>query len=167
MTLHAIEITLTRAVGTVELKAAQQGSRLPLAACKDHTRLVVLVSAKNEHKAMRKIWQRLDDTLPIDVLCSLFPSSDGQYRMSIPMTEQAWQQIRAQAATAGQSPEDHLREAVAQALARDRSTRRSRLDCQLSTLLSTFTPEEITAAAARRIRPPGCPPDGPYGSREE
>lgn len=56
MTLHAIEITLTRAVGTVELKAAQQGSRLSLAASEDRTRLVVLVSAKNEGKAMRKIW---------------------------------------------------------------------------------------------------------------
>ncbi|MFJ5305200.1 hypothetical protein [Streptomyces sp. NPDC088350] len=155
MTLHAIEITLTRAVGTVELKAAQQGSRLLLAASEDRTRLVVLVSAKNEPRAMRKIWQRLEDALPIDVLCSVFPGPDGQYLMSIPMTEQTWERIRAQAAATGQTPEEHLREAIAQALARDRSARRARLDCSLNTLLRTFTPDEVTAAAARRIRPPG------------
>ena len=152
MTLHSIEITLTRALGAVELKAAQQGSRLPLAASEDRTRLVVLVSAKNEGKAMRKIWRRLENALPIDVLCSLFPGPDGRYLMSIPMNEQTWERIRSQAAATGQTPEEHLQEAVAQALARDRSTRRARLECSLNALLGTFTPEEVTAAAARRIR---------------
>ncbi|MFC5214171.1 hypothetical protein [Streptomyces coerulescens] len=87
MTLHAIEIILTRSVNTLELRAAQQESRLPLAAADDRRRLVVLVSAKNEGRAMRKIWKRLEDALPIDVLCSLFPGPDGKHLMSIPLSD--------------------------------------------------------------------------------
>ncbi|MGW0826707.1 hypothetical protein [Streptomyces sp. NPDC002845] len=41
--------------------------------------------------------------------------------------------------------------AIAQALARDRSTRRARLACALSGLFREFTPEEITVEAAQRI----------------
>lgn len=77
-------IVLTRAIGAVELKAAQQESSLPMASSSDGRRLAVLVSAKSEGKAMRRIWKRLDDALPVDVLCSLFPAPDGSYLMSIP-----------------------------------------------------------------------------------
>nr|WSY53303.1 hypothetical protein OG999_26390 [Streptomyces sp. NBC_00886] len=48
---------------------------------------------------------------------------------------------------------DFLSEAVAQALARDRSDRRARLDRSLDALLCAYTPEEVTAAVTRRIRP--------------
>ncbi|MFJ9008529.1 hypothetical protein [Streptomyces canus] len=151
MTVHAIEITLTRAVGAVELSAAQAASGLRLAPADDARRLAVLVSAKTVHRAVRKIWKRLGDALPIDVLCTIFPGTDGRYLMSIPLSDEAWEHIRSRAAAAGQSTEDLLHDAVLQALARERSTRRAQLECRLNQLLSDFTPEEITSAAARRI----------------
>lgn len=64
------------------------------------------------------------------------------------MTEQTWEWIRSQAAATAQAPEEHLWEAVAQALAGDRSTRRAGLACALSELFREFPPEEITAEAA-------------------
>ncbi|MGQ4384596.1 hypothetical protein [Streptomyces sp. SAS_270] len=152
MTVHAIEISLTRSLDAVELRAAQQESSFPLAAADDRRRLVVLVSARNERRAMRKIWKRLEDALPIDVLCSLFPSSDGKYLMSIPISEETHERIRARATAEGKKPEAYLQEAIAEALARDRSTRRAQLECSLNELLRTHTPEEITGAAARRIK---------------
>ncbi|MGW0610416.1 hypothetical protein [Streptomyces sp. NPDC002788] len=88
---------------------------MPLAASTDRTRFAVLVTAKNEHQAMRKIWRRLQHALPIDVLCSVFPGPDGKYLMSIPMADDVWERARGQAAAAGKSPEDFLSEAVAQA----------------------------------------------------
>ncbi|WP_406393699.1 hypothetical protein OG806_24745 [Streptomyces sp. NBC_00882] len=151
MTLHAIEITLTRSVDTVELRAAQQESCLPLAAADDRRRLVVLVSAKNEGRAMRKIWKRLEDALPIDVLCSLFPGPDGKYVMSIPMSGETHERIRAGASAEGKTPEEYLREAIAQALARDRSARRAQLECSLNGLLRSYSLQEIVGAAAQQI----------------
>ncbi|MFF7601057.1 hypothetical protein [Streptomyces mirabilis] len=151
MTLHAIEITLTRTVEAVELKAAQQESSLPMAVADDRRRLVVLVSARDERRAMRKIWKRLEDALPIDVLCSLFPGPDGKYLMSIPMSEETHERIRRRAAAERKTPEEYLQHAIAQALARDRSTRRAQLGCLLNVLLRTYSPEEVAAAAARRI----------------
>ncbi|AVZ71406.1 hypothetical protein SLUN_03460 [Streptomyces lunaelactis] len=69
------------------------------------------------------------------------------------MAEDVWERVRDQAAATGKKPEDFLSEAVAQALARERSVHRARLDRSLDGLLRAFTPEEVTAAAARRIRP--------------
>lgn len=151
MTVHAIEVMLTRPVGAVELSAAQHESGMPLAPSGDLKRLVVLVSAKSEPAAIRKIWKRLTDALPIDVLCGLFPGPDGMYRMSIPMSPGAQRRLRHQAVAEGNTPERFLQDGVAQALARDRSTRRAWLECQLNTLFREFTPEEVTGAAAQRI----------------
>ncbi|MEU9333226.1 hypothetical protein AB0D49_08675 [Streptomyces sp. NPDC048290] len=151
MPLHAIEIVLSRAVDALELRAAQQQSRLPLAASDDGERLVVLVSAKDERRAVRKIWKRLGYALPVDVLCAVFPDHDGKYLMSIPMEPDTEQRLRGLAADAGQVPEEYLQTAIAQALARDRSARRTRLACALRELFREFTPEEVTAEAAQRI----------------
>jgi hypothetical protein len=151
MTLHAIEIALTRTVEAVEVKAAQQASSLPMAAADDRRRLVVLVSARDERRAMRKIWKRLEDSLPIDVLCSLFPGTDGKYLMSIPMSAELQERIRKCAAAERKTPEEYLQHAIAEALARDRSTRRAQLECSLNVLLRTYSPKEVVGAAARRI----------------
>ncbi|MFE6361520.1 hypothetical protein ACFVP3_16210 [Streptomyces sp. NPDC057806] len=151
MTVHAIEITLTRSIDALELRAAQQESALLMAAADDRKRLVVLVSAKNEGRAIRRIWKRLEDVLPIDLLCSLFPGPDGKYLMSIPMNEEIHERIRSCAAAARKTPEEYLEEAISQALARDRSTRRAQLECSLNELMRTYSPGEITGAAARRI----------------
>ncbi|MEU7061750.1 hypothetical protein [Streptomyces sp. NPDC046197] len=149
--MYAIEIVLTRAVGAVELRAAQQRSPLAMASSDDGSHLVVLVSAKSEPRAVRRIWKRLGDTLPVDVFCGLFPGIDRSYLMSIPMEPDTEERLRNLAADAGQTPEEYLHAAVAQALARDRTSRRARLACALSRLFREFTPEEITAEAAQRI----------------
>ncbi|MEV7345094.1 hypothetical protein [Streptomyces sp. NPDC093544] len=149
--MHAIEITLTRSIEAVELAAARQESVLPMAAADDRRRLVVLVTAKNERRAIRRIWKRLEDVLPIDVLCSVFPGPDGKYLMSIPMSDEVQERIRGCAAAERKTPEQYLQQAIAQALARDRSTRREQLECSLNELLRTYSPEEISGAAARRI----------------
>ncbi|WP_225100321.1 hypothetical protein [Streptomyces sp. CoH27] len=153
MPIHAIEIILTRAVGAVELRAAQAAGGLRLAAAADGRRLAVLVSAKTVHRAVRKIWKRLDEALPIDVLCTLYPGADGRYLMSIPLSGDAWERLHSRAAAVGQDAEDLLRDAVLQALARDRCSRQAQLACRLNQLLGDFTHEEITSAAARRIPP--------------
>jgi len=152
VTVHAIEITLTRTIDAAELKAAQQESDLPMAAAGDRKRLVVLVTAKNERRAVRKIWKRLEDALPIDVLCSLFPGRDGKYLISIPMSEEVQERIQRLAAAEQKTPEEYLQQVIAQALARDRSTRRAQLECSLNELLRTYSSEEVTGAVARRIR---------------
>lgn len=151
MTVHAIEITLTRTIEATELKAAQQEGGLQTAAAGDRKRLVVLVTAKNERRAVRKIWKRLEDALPIDVLCSLFPGPDGKYLMSIPMNEEVQELLQRLAAVEQQTPEAYLEQAIAQALARDRSTRRAQLECRLNELLRAYSAEEVTGAAAQRI----------------
>jgi hypothetical protein len=56
------------------------------------------------------------------------------------------------AAAERKTPEEYLQDAIAEALARDRSTRRAQLECSLNVLMRTYGPEEITEAAARRIR---------------
>ncbi|WP_282701160.1 hypothetical protein [Streptomyces sp. CC219B] len=150
--MYAIEIILTRAVGAVELKAARQASSLPMASSANGRRLVVLVSAKREKRAIQRIWKRLDDALPVDVLGSLFPAPDGSYLMSIPLTETVWNGMRSRAAAGGKTPEEYLRDVVAQALARDQSKRRARLECRLDELMRAFTAEEITAEAAQRLK---------------
>ncbi|MFC5027839.1 hypothetical protein ACQFX6_17225 [Streptomyces sp. DSM 41987] len=151
MPLHAIEIILTRTVCRLELRAAERKGGLSLAPSGDSKSIAVLVSANDEHQAVRKVWKRLEESLPIDVLCSLFPGPDGKRFMSIPMSRETAGRLRTQAAAARQSPEMYLSETILEALARDRSKRESRLDCRLDSLMRDFTAEEITGAAARRI----------------
>jgi len=152
MNVHAIEITLTRSIEAAELKAAQQQSALLMAAAADRKRLVVLVSAKNERRAVRRIWERLEGALPIDVLCSLFPGPDGKYLMSIPLSAEVHERIQRFAVAERRTPEEYVQRAIVQALARDRSARRAELDCSLNELLRTYSPEEVLGAAARQIR---------------
>ncbi|MFL1901125.1 hypothetical protein ACJWDR_18710 [Streptomyces tauricus] len=135
MPLHAIEIILTRTVRGVELKTARQVSGMPMAASHDGKTVAVLVSAQDEENAIKKVWRRLEDSLPIDVVCTLFPGPDGMLRMSIPFTPGIKKRIRSWARTAGKSTEEFLSAAVREALARDRSTEAARQECVLSLLL--------------------------------
>jgi hypothetical protein len=50
------------------------------------------------------------------------------------------------------TPDAYLNEAIAQALARDRSTRRAQLECELNALFRDFTAKEILAESARRFQ---------------
>jgi hypothetical protein len=117
----------------------------------DLKRLVVLVSAKSEPAAIRKIWKRLTNALPIDVLCSLFPSPDGTYRMSLLMSVDALRRLRHQAVTEGKTSEGCLRDAVALALARDRSTHRARLKCHRSEGTDPLWLTELELARGRLL----------------
>jgi len=121
-------------------------------AFRDRGHRLAIVTAKNERRAVRKIWKRLEDALPIDVLCSLFPGRDGKYLISIPMSEEVQERIQRLAAAEQKTPEEYLQQVIAQALARDRSTRRAQLECSLNELLRTYSSEEVTGAVARRIR---------------
>ncbi|WP_405645207.1 hypothetical protein [Streptomyces sp. NBC_00019] len=133
--MHAIEIILKRTVSGVELKAARHISRMPMAPSQDGKSIAVLVSARNEEHAIRKVWRRLEDSLPIDVLCTVFPGPDGMLRMSIPFAPGVKRRIRAWARATGKSTEKFLGSAIREALARDRSTESARQECALNFML--------------------------------
>ena len=78
MPLHAIEIVLTRTVRGVELKAVRRTSGMPMASSHDGKSIAILVSTQDEKLAIRKVWRRLHDSLPINVLCTIFPAPDGR-----------------------------------------------------------------------------------------
>ncbi|WP_369034019.1 hypothetical protein [Streptomyces adonidis] len=135
MPLHAIEIILTRTVRGVELKTARRVSGMPMAPSDNGKSIAVLVSAQDEERAIKKVWRRLEDSLPIDVLCTLFPGPDGMLRLSIPFAPEVKKRVRTWAKAAGKSTEDFLSGAVRDALARDRSTEAARQECALNFLL--------------------------------
>lgn len=135
MPLHAIEIILTRTVRGVELKTARRVSGMPMASSHDGKSIAVLVSAQDEEHAVKRVWRRLEDSLPIDVLCTLFPGPDGTLRMSIPFEPRVRKRIRSWARVAGKSTEEFLSGAIRDALARDRSTATARQECALNFLL--------------------------------
>ncbi|MDW4911359.1 hypothetical protein RB628_40260 [Streptomyces sp. ADMS] len=139
MSLHAIEIILTRTVSGVELQSAKRAGGMPMASSSDGKRIVVLVSAKSVNQAIKKVWRRLEEALPIDVLCTLFPGPDGMLRMSIPFTPEDRRRIRTLARATGKSAEDFLSDAVSEALARDRSDESARRDCVLNLLFHRCT----------------------------
>ncbi|MFI8984662.1 hypothetical protein ACIG63_06155 [Streptomyces antimycoticus] len=137
MPVHAIEILLTRTVRGVELKAARRIGGMPTAPSRDGKSIAVLVSARDEERAIRKVWRRLQDSLPIDVLCTIFPGPDGLLQMSIPFAPGVKRRIRSWARASGKSTEEFLSRAIKDALARDRSAETARQECALNSLLHT------------------------------
>ncbi|MFF5979429.1 hypothetical protein ACFY78_11340 [Streptomyces olindensis] len=105
----------------------------------DGKSIAVLVSARNEEMTIRKVWKRLQDSLPIDVLCPLFPGPDGMVRRSIPFTPGVKRRIRAWARLAGSSADKFLSRAIKDALARDHSKGITSQECDLNLLLHTCT----------------------------
>lgn len=93
MPLHAIDITLTRAVDEVKPKATRQFSGTPIASPQDGKNIAVLVSARNEKRAIKKVWRRLGG--PLDVLCGLFPGRKSMLKMSVPFTPGVKRRIHA------------------------------------------------------------------------
>ncbi|MEU1166171.1 hypothetical protein ABZ372_39530 [Streptomyces sp. NPDC005921] len=121
----------------MELKSARRISGMPMASSYDGKSIAVLVSARDEEHAIKKVWRRLEVALPIDVLCTLFPGPDGMLRMSIPFTRGVKQRIRALARVSGKSTEAFLSRVIKDALARDRSAKTGRQECALNILLHT------------------------------
>ena len=151
MPLHAIEIILTRTVSGVELQSAKRAGGMPMASSSDGKRIVVLVSAKSVNQAIKKVWRRLEEALPIDVLCTLLPGPDGMLRMSIPFTPEDRRRIRMLARAAGKSAEDFLSDAVSEALARDRSSNSARRECVLNLLFHHCTSGEVLLDSNDRL----------------
>ncbi|MDF3140401.1 MULTISPECIES: hypothetical protein [unclassified Streptomyces] len=151
MPLHAIEIILTRTVRGVELKSAQRLSGMPMASSQDGKNIAVLVSARNEEQAIKKVWRRLEDALPIDVLCTLFPGPDGMLRMSIPFIPGVKRRIHSWARAAGKNTEEFLSDAIREALARDRSSSAAAQECALGFLLHSCAWLESPLDASNRI----------------
>ncbi|WP_371579575.1 hypothetical protein [Streptomyces sp. NBC_01314] len=151
MPLHAIEIILTRTVSGVELKTARQVSGMPMASSHDGKSIAVLVSAQDEEHAIKKVWRRLEDSLPIDVLCTLFPGPDGMLRMSIPFAPAVRKRMRSCARAAGKSTEEFLSGAIRDALARDRATEAGRQDCALNFLLHKCAWGDTSLSVTDRI----------------
>lgn len=151
MDLHTIEIVLTHTARTFELRAARQRSRLPLVDSSNSEHLAVLVSAKDERRAVLRIWKRLREALPVEVLCTVLAGSDGAYRMSIPIHQGTEQRLQILAAVTARTPEQYLQMAIAHALARDHSTPQAQLTGTLSWIFRESAPEEVTAGTAQRI----------------
>jgi hypothetical protein len=151
--LYAIEIHLTRPARRVELRAAVRSSRMKLAPTEGLDRIAVLVTAEDERGAIRNVWDRLENVIPIDVLTSVFPNSDGKYTLSFPLPTDALRHISARAAAAGCTPEKLIQDAIAEALARDRTSRRSHLDSRLNELLRDFAPADVVDAIALKLSP--------------
>ncbi|MER7877165.1 hypothetical protein ABTY63_26975 [Streptomyces solisilvae] len=139
MPLHAIEIILTRTVHGIDLKASRQISGMPMASTHDGKRIAILVSARDEELAIRKVWRRLQDSLPIDVRCTLAPRPDGMPQMSIPFAPGMKRRIRMWAKASGKGTEEFLSQAIKDALARDRSTATASQECALNFLLHSCT----------------------------
>ncbi|MEU0073780.1 hypothetical protein ABZ027_30160 [Streptomyces sp. NPDC006332] len=153
---HALEITLTRPLSASALRRAAR--ELPLAANHNATRLMTLVAAKTPHQAARRLRHRLGTRLPIDVLTTHYPDTDGQILLNVAFPPARHAAIRHCARQAGQSPELFLKQALDDALARHASNEADRLDRALGELLAHTTSAHLLAAVGRTLsHHPGGP----------
>ncbi|MCX4233793.1 hypothetical protein [Streptomyces ortus] len=152
MSLHAIEITLVRPTVKKELKAARRESRLPLVVSADQVRLLTMICAPNRQAALRGVWAALENLLPIDALWTAY-ADNGMHLLSVQVSEEVCSRAQDAAAVAGQDPDEYMKRALLDAIARDQADTDARLNAALDHLVAEFTPEQITAAAARRIAP--------------
>lgn len=145
---YAIDITLTRPATPAEIKTAARASGYPLAGDATRTRLLALVPAKAPRRALRKLRGALDGLLPID---TLYADAQGQHLLNVELNPKAHKALRRAAARCGQCPEDYLRDAVLDAVARDRAAARARLDTALDRFLTSSTPAQLLGAVAQRL----------------
>lgn len=148
---HAIDIALTRPATVAEIKTAARTSRYPLAVDTARTRLLVLVPAKAPRRALRKLRGTLDGLLPIDTLSTLYPDAQGQHLLNVELNPQTHKTLQRAAARCGQRPEDYLKDAVLDAVTRDRAAARARLDTALDRFLASSTPAQLLGAVAQRL----------------
>jgi len=153
MSLHAIEITLVRPAVKKELKAARRESRLPLVVSADQVRLLTVIWAANRQAALRGVWAALQNLLPIDALWTTYADKDGMHLLSVQVSEEVHARVQSAAAVAGQDPDEYVKQSLLDAVARDQADASARLNAALDRLVTEFAPEQITAAAARRIAP--------------
>lgn len=153
---HALEITLTRPLTPAELHTAAR--TLPLAANHDATRLMTLVRARTPGRAARRLRHRLSARLPVDVITTHYPDTDGHILLNVAFPPAVQAAIRHSAAQAGQSPGRFLKLALDRALARHASDEADRLDRAVGELLAHTTSAHLLTALGRALsRHPGAP----------
>lgn len=153
MLVYAIEISLTRPAGHVELIAVARRSAARLTNTQDLNGFTVLVTADNQSRAIHKVWRRLGQVLPVDASWNVFPNADGHYTLIFPLRGDAAHRIAVQAASTGCTPENVLLDAISEALARDRTSLQAKLHSRLNVLLRDFTRDEIADVIKRRLSP--------------
>lgn len=151
MPLHAIEITLVSPAAKKELRGAQRECLLPLAVSADRTRLLTVICAANRQAALHGVWVALGDLLTIDTLSTAYPDKDGMHLLSVQVSDEVHAKVRHAATAAGEGPDEYVSRAMHDAIAQDEADKAARLNALLDRLTAEFGPEQITAAAARRI----------------
>ncbi|AZM57370.1 hypothetical protein DMA15_00040 [Streptomyces sp. WAC 01529] len=153
---HALEVTLTRPLTPAELHHAAQV--LPLAANHDATRLMMLVRAKSPDRAAHRLRHRVGPRLPVDVVTTHYPDTDGQIVLNIAFPPTAHAAICDAAHRAAQPPELFIRHAIHRALDRHDRDEAARLDQAIQQLLADATPAHLLAAVGRALTHiPGAP----------
>jgi hypothetical protein len=153
---YALEITLTRPATQAELARAVRV--MPLAANCDRTRLVTVAKAKNPDRALSRAHHRLKELLPLDVLATHYPTSDGHVLLTIAFSPTADAFIRRAAEQMGQSPPVFLQQTIHSALVRHAHQEAARLDHALQALLAHTTPDQLLAAVGRALTLSGMRP---------
>ncbi|MFF8531712.1 hypothetical protein ACN6K9_002026 [Streptomyces sp. SAS_267] len=147
MRLHALDITLTRALTPAELHRAAR--TIPLAANYDATRLLALVRAKTPDKALNRLRHQMGGRLPIDVITTHYPDPRGQILLNVTFSPAVYAALEAAAEHTRRPPHLFVQEAVHRALARHADQETDRLDRALQHLLTSTTPPYLLAAVGR------------------
>ncbi|MFH8464087.1 hypothetical protein [Streptomyces sp. NPDC017991] len=119
----------------------------------DQVRLLTVICAANRQAALRDVWAALENLLPIDALWTAYADKDGMHLLSVQVSEEVRSRVQDAAAVAGQDPDEYVKQSLLDAIARDQADTAARLNTVLDRLVAEFAPEQITAAAARRIAP--------------
>nr|WP_228472876.1 hypothetical protein [Streptomyces cyaneochromogenes] len=149
---HALEITLTRPLTSVELRHAAQA--WPLAANHNATRLMALADAKTDARAAHRLRQRLTIRLPIDVITSHYPDTHGRVLLNVALPPDARTALQRGARRAGLTPERFVREALHRALAEHADREADRLDRAVRHLLASTTPAHLLSAVGHVLTRP-------------
>ncbi|MFC8394114.1 hypothetical protein [Streptomyces sp. NPDC057238] len=153
---HALEVALTRPLTPAELHHAAQV--LPLAANHDATRLMILVRAKSPDRAAHRLRHRVGPRLPVDVITTHYPDTDGQIVLNIAFPPTVHAAICDTARRAAQPPELFIRHAIHRTLDRHDRDEAARLDQAIQQLLADATPARLLAAVGRALTHiPGAP----------
>ncbi|MEU2389038.1 hypothetical protein ABZ606_31010 [Streptomyces sp. NPDC012461] len=146
---HALEITLTRPVSPEELDAACR--TMPLAANHSSTRLIALVPAKTPARAAHKLRRRLKGQLPIDVITTHYPDTNGHVLLNVALPPAAHASLHTAALRTGDKPERLLDKAIHRALAEHTDQEVQRLEREVRQLLAHTLPAHLLTAMGRAL----------------
>ncbi|MFE9181332.1 hypothetical protein ACFYN5_34345 [Streptomyces sp. NPDC007126] len=157
MAHHALEVLLTRSARPAELRAATR--HIPLAANADSTRLMALCPGKTAGRAAQRLRRHLTATLPIDVITTHYPDTNGRVLLNVTFTPTANAALRNSAKQTGHTPAQVVERALHRALTQHNRDETERLHHVLSHLLTGTTPAHLLAAVGQVLaRTPGAAP---------